>query len=169
MALESCLNSARDRSVIIRMEGPDSSRTVSYLHFQVMFDPCKGLLFQHKHDRKIIHVDPSAPSPGPNTFRERIFTDLFDHVILYDHYVRRQGWRPPHLGLDLRMPAPQKKRVGLSSFANLFFLRVNIQQLSLLIHSNLISVRLSYANTITPTLFEFITGNKHCRIYFFLF
>lgn len=59
-------------------------------NYWVIFDPIKGLVFQHRHDRKIVYVDPTLPNPGQNTFRERIFTTFFDHLILYDHFVKRR-------------------------------------------------------------------------------
>jgi hypothetical protein len=57
--------------------------------FQVCVDPVKGLIFQNRYDRRIICVDP-AQEPGTNTTRKRIESDMYDHVILYDHVVRQR-------------------------------------------------------------------------------
>lgn len=55
---------------------------------QVITDPIKGLIFISRHDRKQIIVDPSLETPGNNTRRTIIFSDRYDHVVLYDHIVR---------------------------------------------------------------------------------
>ncbi|XP_026472482.1 uncharacterized protein C4orf22 homolog [Ctenocephalides felis] len=57
-------------------------------NYKAIVDPHRGLLFQNRHDRLIICPDPSLPSPGSNTTRTRIFTDRYEHVVLYDHVVR---------------------------------------------------------------------------------
>ncbi|XP_015603125.1 uncharacterized protein C4orf22 homolog [Cephus cinctus] len=53
-----------------------------------VIDPERGLLFKNIHDRKLIWVDPGAPSPGVNTTRVRIHSDKYEQIILYDHIVR---------------------------------------------------------------------------------
>lgn len=58
--------------------------------FQVLTDPKKGLLFQNLHDRKQITVDPLAETPGSNTTRTIIYSKKYDHIVLYDHIVRRK-------------------------------------------------------------------------------
>lgn len=60
-------------------------------NYWVIFDPVKGLVFRHRHDRKTVYADPSFSGSGQNTLRERIFTKHFDHLILYDHFVKRRS------------------------------------------------------------------------------
>lgn len=55
---------------------------------QVITDPVKGLIFISRHDRKHISVDPALEIPGNNTTRTIIDTNLYDHVVLYDHVMR---------------------------------------------------------------------------------
>jgi len=50
-----------------------------------------GLKFKNKRDRKIINVDPDAPSPGDNTKRSEIETDEYAQVVIYDHSTRRKN------------------------------------------------------------------------------
>ncbi|XP_075565494.1 LOW QUALITY PROTEIN: cilia- and flagella-associated protein 299 [Pelecanus crispus] len=57
-------------------------------NYQVIAENACGLLFKNKSDRKIINVDPKA-YPGDNTTRTPIETDLYLHVVIYDHVVRR--------------------------------------------------------------------------------
>ncbi|XP_010132064.1 PREDICTED: uncharacterized protein C4orf22 homolog [Buceros rhinoceros silvestris] len=57
-------------------------------NFQVIAEDACGLLFKNKSDRKIINVDPKA-YPGDNTTRTPVETDLFLHVVIYDHVVGR--------------------------------------------------------------------------------
>lgn len=56
-------------------------------NFQPVIDKERGLLFKNVHDRKLIWVDPAAPSPGVDTTRVRVYSDKYEHVILYDHVV----------------------------------------------------------------------------------
>ncbi|KAM6400755.1 cilia- and flagella-associated protein 299 [Pluvialis apricaria] len=67
-------------------------RNVSTSHsspnYQVIAENACGLLFKNKSDRKIINVDPKA-YPGDNTTRTPVETDLYLHVVIYDHIVRR--------------------------------------------------------------------------------
>lgn len=56
--------------------------------FQVITDPIKGLIFMSRHDRKRLTVDPSLDTPGSNSTRTIIFSDRYDHVVLYDHIIR---------------------------------------------------------------------------------
>ncbi|KAM6361096.1 cilia- and flagella-associated protein 299 [Alca torda] len=67
-------------------------RNVSTSHsspnYQVIAENACGLLFKNKSDRKIINVDPKA-YPGDNTTRTPVKTDLYLHVVIYDHIVRR--------------------------------------------------------------------------------
>ncbi|KAM6205547.1 cilia- and flagella-associated protein 299 [Sarcoramphus papa] len=57
-------------------------------NYQVIAENACGLLFKNKSDRKIINVDPKA-YPGDNTTRTPVETDLYLHVVIYDHIVRR--------------------------------------------------------------------------------
>uniref|UniRef100_A0A8C8E9Y2 Cilia- and flagella-associated protein 299 n=1 Tax=Otus sunia TaxID=257818 RepID=A0A8C8E9Y2_9STRI len=57
-------------------------------NYQVIAENACGLLFKNKSDRKIINVDPKA-YPGDDTTRMPVETDLYLHVVIYDHIVRR--------------------------------------------------------------------------------
>ncbi|XP_078399963.1 cilia- and flagella-associated protein 299 isoform X1 [Cetorhinus maximus] len=59
-------------------------------YFQVITDNASGLLFKSKRDRKTIHVDPKV-SPGDNTTRSLIETNLYVQVVIYDHITRRKS------------------------------------------------------------------------------
>lgn len=50
-----------------------------------------GLLFKAKRDRKVINVDPRAPSAGDNTTRTEIATEEHAQVVLWDHFTRRKA------------------------------------------------------------------------------
>ncbi|XP_072449646.1 cilia- and flagella-associated protein 299 isoform X1 [Chiloscyllium punctatum] len=58
--------------------------------YQVATDNASGLLFKNKRDRKTVHVDPKV-SPGDNTTRNIIETDLYVQVVIYDHTTRRKS------------------------------------------------------------------------------
>ncbi|RKP01745.1 hypothetical protein CXG81DRAFT_18503 [Caulochytrium protostelioides] len=60
-------------------------------NFQVITDNEHGLLFKNKRDRKIIDVDPEAPSPGDNTTCEFIEPGEHLQVLIFDHATRRFG------------------------------------------------------------------------------
>jgi hypothetical protein len=61
-------------------------------NFQVIANDEAGLLFKNKRDRKIINVDPKAPS-GDNSTRTEI--DVLDteylQVVIFDHTTRRKS------------------------------------------------------------------------------
>ncbi|XP_074677558.1 cilia- and flagella-associated protein 299 [Strix aluco] len=57
-------------------------------NYQVIAENACGLLFKNKSDRKIINVDPKA-YPGDGTTRTPVETDLYLHVVIYDHIIRR--------------------------------------------------------------------------------
>merc|ERR1712088_203361 len=59
-------------------------------NYQVIAENTNGLLFKSKRDRKIINVDPKAASPGPNSVRIAIETDMYTEVVIYDHVTRRK-------------------------------------------------------------------------------
>jgi len=59
-------------------------------NYQVIAENASGLLFKNKRDRKILNVDPKAASPGDNSTRTPIDTDLYVQVVIYDHVTRRK-------------------------------------------------------------------------------
>lgn len=61
---------------------------IFFFFFQTIVDPDVGLIFMNRHDRREIIVDPLAKSPGSNTTRTVIESDLYDHVVLFDHVLR---------------------------------------------------------------------------------
>ncbi|XP_028928799.1 cilia- and flagella-associated protein 299 [Ornithorhynchus anatinus] len=58
-------------------------------NFQVIAESASGLLFKNKRDRKILNVDPKL-SPGDNSTRNPIQTDLYIQAVIYDHISRRK-------------------------------------------------------------------------------
>ncbi|XP_070690002.1 cilia- and flagella-associated protein 299 [Pempheris klunzingeri] len=56
-------------------------------NFEVIYDDPNGLLFKNKRDKKILNVDPSS-GPGEDSRRTFLQSDLYIHVVLYDHGVR---------------------------------------------------------------------------------
>ncbi|XP_057672118.1 cilia- and flagella-associated protein 299-like [Diorhabda carinulata] len=59
------------------------------LNYKVKQDPQKGLIFQNRFDRKTINPAPGV-DPGDNTMRKRVYTDLYELVIIFDHLVRQR-------------------------------------------------------------------------------
>ncbi|XP_018574314.1 uncharacterized protein C4orf22 homolog [Anoplophora glabripennis] len=59
------------------------------LNYKVSMHPTKGLIFQNRFDRKVINPAPDA-NPGANTTRKRIYTNLYELAILFDHVVRQR-------------------------------------------------------------------------------
>ncbi|KAG5506620.1 hypothetical protein JIQ42_06872 [Leishmania sp. Namibia] len=59
--------------------------------FQVIADSSLGLVMKHKRDRKAIHVDPSAASPGENCSRTVVPCKDYLQVVIYDHVTRRKN------------------------------------------------------------------------------
>ncbi|CAG9864750.1 unnamed protein product [Phyllotreta striolata] len=59
------------------------------LNYKVHQDPRKGLIFQNRFDRKLIDPAPGR-DPGPNSSRKRVYSDLYELVILFDHFVRQR-------------------------------------------------------------------------------
>lgn len=59
-------------------------------NYQVIAENASGLLFKNKRDRKILNVDPKAPTPGDNSTRTPIDTDQYIQVVIYDHITRRK-------------------------------------------------------------------------------
>ncbi|XP_008691497.1 cilia- and flagella-associated protein 299 isoform X1 [Ursus americanus] len=58
-------------------------------NYQVIADNPEGLLFKYKRDRKILNVDPKA-SPGDNSTRTPIQTELYIQAVIFDHISRRK-------------------------------------------------------------------------------
>ncbi|KXJ20692.1 cilia- and flagella-associated protein 299 [Exaiptasia diaphana] len=59
-------------------------------NYQVIAENSTGLLFKNKRDRKILNVDPKAPTPGDNSARITIVTPKYTQVVMYDHITRRK-------------------------------------------------------------------------------
>lgn len=59
-------------------------------NYQVIADNASGLLFKNKRDRKILNVDPKAPTPGDNSTRTLVETNQYIQVVIYDHITRRK-------------------------------------------------------------------------------
>ena len=59
-------------------------------NYQVIAENATGLLFKNKRDRKILNVDPKAPTPGDNSVRTPIVTPRYIQVVIYDHITRRK-------------------------------------------------------------------------------
>ncbi|XP_072921330.1 cilia- and flagella-associated protein 299 isoform X2 [Hemitrygon akajei] len=66
-----------------------NSTSNSSPYYQVITDNASGLLFKNKRDRKVINVDPKG-TPGDNTTRNLIETELYVQVVIYDHVTRRK-------------------------------------------------------------------------------
>ncbi|KAJ8924915.1 hypothetical protein NQ315_001072 [Exocentrus adspersus] len=59
------------------------------LNYKVLMHPTKGLIFLNRFDRKVINPAPDT-SPGANTTRKRVYTSMYELVILFDHVVRQR-------------------------------------------------------------------------------
>ncbi|KAL4429220.1 hypothetical protein ABPG77_010199 [Micractinium sp. CCAP 211/92] len=59
-------------------------------NFEVVADLSAGLAFKNKRDRKVIVVDPAAPSPGDYTTRKRWKRNEYDQAVIFDHVVGRR-------------------------------------------------------------------------------
>ncbi|XDV20454.1 hypothetical protein PO909_025778 [Leuciscus waleckii] len=57
-------------------------------NYEVITENPSGLLFQHKKDKKILNVDPEA-IPGDSFIRTPVRSDLYVHVVIYDHDTRK--------------------------------------------------------------------------------
>ncbi|KAK2576257.1 hypothetical protein KPH14_005623 [Odynerus spinipes] len=57
-------------------------------NYEPIIDTKYGLLLKNIHDRKYINTDPKATTPGVDTTRVRVYSDAYEHVILYDHVIR---------------------------------------------------------------------------------
>ncbi|CAG5012025.1 unnamed protein product [Parnassius apollo] len=56
---------------------------------QPLMDPDDGLLFQNRHDHKIIFPNPEQ-NPGQNTTKKRVYSPMYIQVEIYDHVVRKK-------------------------------------------------------------------------------
>ncbi|XP_013875127.1 cilia- and flagella-associated protein 299 isoform X2 [Austrofundulus limnaeus] len=63
------------------------SSSNSSSNFQVVYDDPGGLLFRNKKDKKILNLDPWS-GPGEASSRTLLQSDLYVHVVLFDHAVR---------------------------------------------------------------------------------
>ncbi|XP_077999240.1 cilia- and flagella-associated protein 299-like [Glandiceps talaboti] len=59
-------------------------------NYQVIAENASGLLFKNKRDRKILNVDPKAPTPGDNSTRTVVECQQYTQVVIYDHITRRK-------------------------------------------------------------------------------
>ncbi|CAI8017607.1 Cilia- and flagella-associated protein 299, partial [Geodia barretti] len=67
------------------------STSNSTANYQVIADSLSGLLFKNKRDRKMVCVDPKAPSPGDNTTCARLSSQRYIQITLFDHITRRKA------------------------------------------------------------------------------
>ncbi|XP_017286309.1 cilia- and flagella-associated protein 299 isoform X1 [Kryptolebias marmoratus] len=63
------------------------STSNSSSNFEVIYDDPNGLLFKNKKDKKLLNVDPWS-GPGEASSRTLLQSDLYIHVVLFDHSVR---------------------------------------------------------------------------------
>ncbi|XP_060762642.1 cilia- and flagella-associated protein 299 [Neoarius graeffei] len=56
-------------------------------NYQVITDKQTAVLFKNKKDRNIVNVDPQA-SPCEHSPRIPIKSDLYLHVVIFDHYIK---------------------------------------------------------------------------------
>ncbi|KAK0098986.1 hypothetical protein PV326_010962 [Microctonus aethiopoides] len=59
-------------------------------NYQPTIDINQGLIFKNLHDRRIICIDPKLLSQN-NTTRLWIKSDEYDHIILYDHFLKSKS------------------------------------------------------------------------------
>ncbi|CAO1307182.1 unnamed protein product [Diamesa hyperborea] len=60
-------------------------------NYSPRFDPVKGLIFLNRHDRKCIKPDALSDDIGYDSFRTVIHSTRYNHVVLYDHIVRKKN------------------------------------------------------------------------------
>ncbi|KAI8471755.1 MAG: hypothetical protein J3K34DRAFT_367710 [Monoraphidium minutum] len=60
-------------------------------NFQVIAEGVGGLVFKSKRDRKVICVDPKAPTPGDNSSRSELAGCEYEQAVIYDHATRRRS------------------------------------------------------------------------------
>ncbi|KAM8759696.1 cilia- and flagella-associated protein 299 isoform 7-T7 [Acanthopagrus schlegelii] len=56
-------------------------------NFEVIYNDPNGLLFKNTRDKKILNVDPLS-GPGEDSNRTLLQSDLYIHVVIYDHSIR---------------------------------------------------------------------------------
>ncbi|KAG7465404.1 hypothetical protein JOB18_016093, partial [Solea senegalensis] len=56
-------------------------------NFEVIYDDTSGLVFKNKRDKKTVNVDPDS-GPGEDSSRTVLQSDLYIHVVIYDHFIR---------------------------------------------------------------------------------
>ena len=59
-------------------------------NYEPIINSKRGLLFKNIRDRNIIYVDPYLSFHGVGTSRETIRCEGYEHVVLYDHLLRRK-------------------------------------------------------------------------------
>ncbi|XP_049867009.1 cilia- and flagella-associated protein 299-like [Pectinophora gossypiella] len=59
-------------------------------NYKPIMDPDRGLMFQNRHDHKIICPDPDE-DPGQNTMKQRVHSDRYTQIEIYDHVVRKRS------------------------------------------------------------------------------
>lgn len=58
-------------------------------NFKAVTDPNLGLIFESRHDRQHILMDPLAKC-SRGTTRTEVHSSNYDHVVLFDHVVRNK-------------------------------------------------------------------------------
>lgn len=58
-------------------------------NFKAVADPVRGLLFECKHDRTPIYVDPFG-DVGNGSTRTVVTSNYYNHVVLFDHVIRNK-------------------------------------------------------------------------------
>jgi hypothetical protein len=57
----------------------------------VVVDAKSGLLFRNVRDRKLVAVDPAAPSPGDYSTRTELETTECVQAVVFDHVVGKRS------------------------------------------------------------------------------
>lgn len=57
------------------------------INFKAITDPIRGLIFECRHDRQQIFIDPSG-DVGSGSTRTVVKSNYYNHVVLYDHVIR---------------------------------------------------------------------------------
>ncbi len=57
------------------------------LNFIAITDPVRGLIFESKHDRQQLFIDPSG-DVGSGSARTVVKSNYYSHVVLFDHVIR---------------------------------------------------------------------------------
>ncbi|KAJ2952586.1 hypothetical protein O0L34_g6910 [Tuta absoluta] len=59
-------------------------------NYKPVMDPYRGMMFQNRHDHKVICPDPDD-DPGQNTVKQRVFSPKYTQIEIYDHVVRKKS------------------------------------------------------------------------------